>query len=72
MTNEQKLKNRKKRQVLKVLIIIFGLATLVLAIYSLITKFSPIPAIITFVVEAVLSKYRTKLDPKVVNPDSKN
>ena len=48
MTNDEKLKRRKKRQILKVFIIIFGLATLVLAICSLLYKISPIYAIITF------------------------
>lgn len=72
MTNDEKLKRRKKRQILKVFIIIFGLATLVLAICSLLYKISPIYAIITFLIEALLSNYRTKLDPKVVNLDSKN
>ena len=72
MTNDEKLKVRKKRQILKVFIIVFGIATLGLAIYSLITKFTPVPAIITFVIEAVLSKYRNKLDPKGVNLDLKN
>lgn len=69
MTNDEKLKRRKKRQILKVFIIIFGLATLVLAICSLLYKISPIYAIITFLIEALLSNYRTKLDPKVVNLD---
>ncbi len=72
MTNDERLKRRKKRQILKVFIIIFGLATLVLAICSLLYKISPIYAIITFLIEALLSNYRTKLDPKVVNLDSKN
>lgn len=69
MTNDEKLKRRKKRQILKVFIIIFGLATLVLTICSLLYKISPIYAIITFLIEALLSNYRTKLDPKVVNLD---
>ena len=69
MTNDEKLKRRKKRQILKVFIIIFGLATLVLAICSLLYKISPIYAIITFLIEALLSNYRTKLDTKVVNLD---
>ena len=34
MTNEDKVNNYKKRKVLRYLIIIFGLATLVLAIFK--------------------------------------
>ena len=54
MTNEQKLKNRKKRQILKVFVIIFGLATVGLSICSLIYKITPLYAIIAFVIEALL------------------
>ena len=62
MTNEEKIKIHKKRQILKVFIIIFGLLTLALAICSLIYKLNPIFACITFLVEAILSKYREKLN----------
>lgn len=72
ISNEEKIKRVKLRKILKVFIIIFGLATLVLALFSLFNKLSPIYAIITFVIEAVLSNYRNKLDPKVVNSDSKS
>lgn len=72
MTNDEKIKNVKKRKILKVLVIFFGLLTLILAIYSLVTKFTPIPALITFIIEAVISKYRDKLDPKVEALNSKN
>lgn len=72
MSNEEKIKRVKLRKVLKVFIIIFGLATLVLAFFSLLNNLSPIYAIITFVIEAILSNYRNKIDPKVVNLDSKS
>lgn len=72
ISNDEKIKIVKKRKLLKVLIIIFGLATLVLAMFSLFDKLSPIYAIITFIVEALLSNYRNKLDPKVVSSDLKN
>lgn len=61
MTNDEKVNNMKKRRILFYLIIFFGLATLVLAILSLVIKFTPIPAIITFLIEALLTKYREKL-----------
>ena len=61
MTNSEKEKIYKKRKVLRILIIVFGLATLVLSIWSLVDKVTPIPALICFLVEAILSKYREKL-----------
>lgn len=61
MTNQEKEKTYKKRQILRILIIVFGLATLVLSIWSLVDKVTPIPALICFLIEAILSKYRDKL-----------
>lgn len=72
MTNNEKIKRVKQRKVLKVLIIFFGLLTLVLSICSLVNNFTPLPAIISFFIEALLSKYRNKIDPKVVVSDLKN
>lgn len=72
ISNDEKVKRVKQRKILRILIIIFGLATLVLALFSLFNKISPIYAIITFVIEAGLSQYRNKLDPKVANLGSKN
>ena len=72
MTNDEKVKIMKKRGILYYLIIFFGLATLVLALYSLIDGFTPLPAIIAFFIEAMLTKYRESLNPKGVNLDSKN
>lgn len=70
--NEEKIKRVRVRKILKGFIIFFGLLTLVLAIYSLVTKFTPIFAIISFLIEAILSYFRNKLDPKLLNSDSKN
>ena len=70
--NDEKIKRVKQRKILKVFIIFFGLATLVLAIHSLVTEFAPILAIIPFLIEALLSRYRNKLDPKLVTSDLKN
>ncbi len=72
LTNDEKIKRVKQRKILKGFIIFFGLLTLVLAIYSLVTKFTPIPAIVSLVVEAILSKYRDQLDPKVEVSAPKN
>lgn len=70
--NEEKIKRVRTRKILKGFIIFFGFLTLVLAIHSLVTKFTPIFAIISFLIEAILSHYRNKLDPKDLNLDSKN
>ena len=72
ISNDEKIKRVKIRKILKVFIIVFGLLTVLLAILSLIYKISPIFALITFIVEAILSNYRNKLDPKVVVSDLKN
>ena len=72
LTNEEKIKRVKIRRILRWLIIFLGLLTLVLAIYSLVTKDSPIYAVISFIIELILSKYREKIDPKEVKLDSKN
>ena len=62
--NDQKIENYTKRKILLSLIVIFGLATIVLAVLSITIKISPIFALITFVIEAILSKYRDKLSIK--------
>ena len=72
LTNDEKIERVKQRKVLKWLIIIFGLITLGLAIYSLVAESSPVYAIISFIIEFGLSKYREKLDPKEEVLDSKN
>lgn len=72
MNNIEKVKIMQKRRILYYLIIFFGILTLILASVSLVNKFTPIPAIITFVVEFILTKYREKLDPKAEALDHKN
>jgi len=62
LTNEEIIKRMKVRKILKYLIIIFGLLTLTLSIHSLVTKFTPIPALISFIIEFSLTKYRNKLE----------
>ena len=72
MNNNTKIENYKKRKVLLVLIIIFGLLTLGFSIFSLITKFTFLPALGCFVVEFILSKVRDRIKLKEEDPDSKN
>lgn len=69
--NSEKIKRVKQRKILKHFIIFFGFLTLVLAIHSLVSKTTPVFALISFIIEAFLSKYREKLDPKEVSLDSK-
>ena len=70
--NDEKIKRVKQIKILNLFIIFFFLDTLVLAIHSLVTGFTPILAIISFLIEALLSRYRNKLDPKLVTSDLKN
>lgn len=72
LDNDVKIKRVKQRKILKVFIIIFGFLTLLLAIHSLVTKFTPIFAIISFLMEAILSNIRNKLDFKEEELDLKN
>ena len=60
MTNDQKIKNLKIRKILLIFIVIFGFLTLGLSIYSIVTKFTVIPALIAFIIEFILSKVREK------------
>lgn len=64
ISNDELLKRVKKRKIIKSFIIVFGLLTIGLSVYSLVTKFSPIPALITFIIEVVLTNYRNKIDIK--------
>ena len=64
MTNDEKEKAYKKRKILRYLIIVFGIGTLVLSIWSLVDKVTPIPALICFIIEAALSKYRDSIKLK--------
>ena len=72
LTNDEKIKRVKQRQILRYLIIIFGLLTLGLAIYSLVAEISPIYAIISFIIEFCLSKYRERINLREEVLDSEN
>ncbi len=60
-TNDEKYDAYKKRKILRIFIIVFGIATIVLAILSLILKFSCIYAVGTFLIMSLLNKYRDSL-----------
>ncbi len=72
LTNDEKIKRIKKRKVLKGFILFFGLLTVFLSIYSLVTKCSPLYAVVSFLIEVILSRYRNQLDPKEEVSDLKN
>lgn len=68
-TNDKKYSAYKKRKVLRIIIIILCIATITLAILSLIFKFSCIYALIVFLIMAILRNYRDKLS---FNDETKN
>lgn len=61
MTNDEKLIRIKKRKILKLFIIIFALLTIILSCVSLFMNVTPVYAIVCFVIEAGLTKYRDSL-----------
>ena len=75
MNNDEKIAIAKKRTILLILIVVFGISTLVLSLISLTERDNIIfliLAIISFVIESFLSHYRNKLSVKEVKPGSKN
>lgn len=61
LTNDEIYKKTKLSVTLWYLIILFGIATIVLAISSLVFKISPIFCIITFILETIFTKYRNNI-----------
>lgn len=64
ITNDEKFKAFKKRKILRIFIIIFAFLTIILAMLSLMIKISPIFALLSFIIEVCLTKYRDKIDYK--------
>lgn len=64
MTNDDKLSKIKIRKILKVFIIILAIVTIVLAVLSLTLHISYIYALITLIIESILTRYRNSIDPK--------
>lgn len=58
LTNEQNLKNLKKREILRILTIIFALATITLAILNLFYGVNIIFALIAYLIVVILTKVR--------------
>ena len=65
LTNDQNIKNLKKRKVLRYFIIIFGLITIVLAVLSLIIKLSFIYSLIGFIIMTTLTRARENIPIKI-------
>lgn len=64
INNDEKFKIYKTRKLLRISIIIFTLLTIVFSLLTLIVKLNPIPAVICFIIEVIMTKYRDKIDYK--------
>ena len=64
INNDEKFKIYKTRKLLRISIIIFTLLTFVFSLLTLIVKLNPIPAVICFIIEVIMTKYRDKIDYK--------
>ena len=62
ISNDEKIKISRIRKILRVGTIIFTLLTIIFSLLSLIIKISPIPAVICFIIEILLTKYSEKID----------
>lgn len=65
ITNDEKLKRLKIRKLLWYGIIVFGLLTILLSLFSLFRNWSPLYAVVCFVIEVILSKWRNSIDPEI-------
>lgn len=58
LSNDENIRNLKKRYILRIVIIIILLATLVLSVCSIFYNFLIIPTIILFIIAKVITKVR--------------
>ena len=75
--NDINLKNYKKRKVLRIFIIIFGILTITLSVLSLTIKLGAGYALIAFIVMSILTKLRNNTslidkDHNISNSSKKN
>lgn len=61
LDNEEIYKKTKLSRILWYAIMLFGLSTIILAVCSLVFEISPIYCIITFILEAISTKWRSKI-----------
>lgn len=67
-SNEEVLRNYKKRKVLRIFIILFGILTIVLSVLSLTIKLGPGYALLAFIIMTILTKKRNSIE---YNADNK-
>lgn len=60
--NDELLDNYKKRKVLRIFIILFGLLTIVLSILSLTIKLGAGYALIAFIIMSILTRKRNSIE----------
>lgn len=68
LTNDQNIKNLKKRKILRRFIILFGILTIVLAILSLTVKLGFGYSLVAFIIMTILTRQREKI-PINLNKD---
>lgn len=61
LTNDQNIKNLKKRKILKRFIILFGILTIVLAVLSLTVKLGFGYSLVAFIIMTILTRQREKI-----------
>lgn len=69
LTNDQNIKNLKKRKILRRFIILFGILTIVLAILSLTVKLGFGYSLVAFIIMTILTRQREKI-PINLNKDT--
>lgn len=60
LTNDENIKNLKKRETLRILIIVFSLITIMLTLANLFYKLNIVFALISFVIVQILNRMRAK------------
>lgn len=65
LTNDENIRNLKKRKVLRYLIIVFGIITIILAILALTIKLSFIFSLVAFIIMTMLTKKRESIPIKI-------
>lgn len=65
LTNDQNIKNLKRRKILRYLIIFLGVVTIVLAILALTIKLNFVFSLISFIIMTVLTKKRESIPIKI-------
>ena len=68
LTNDQNIKNLKKRKILRRFIILFGILTIVLAVLSLTVKLGFGYSLVAFIIMTILTRQREKI-PVNLNKD---